>query len=434
MINAGEYILCWLRNSFRAVMNPSLNFSIDAANMLGQPAFVLITPGAGFASLLLRQYSFMMEGIAELSTSLAEKGIAAVIRMGDAAEELAAFGARASVVVTDSGYLRHEREMEKKAFTLLSCPFVTVESSTVVPLRALPGREEYSAATLRPRISRILHLYLNPAPDPLPRIDSTGMSIKGAPESMDMFHGNTIIDEAVPVVEGKRGGYSSARSLLDEFINTKLMYYGERRNDPSLDATSGLSPYLHSGQISPVEVTLSAMGRAGEDAHVFIDELVIRRELAFNFVRYNENYDSIRSIPRWAMETLAANEQIEREYIYTLDQFEKASTHDPYWNAAQKQLVTTGVIHNYMRMYWGKKIIQWTPSPEKAYEYMVYLNNRYALDGNDPNSYGGIAWCFGKHDRPWASRPVFGKVRYMNDRGLLRKFDMKPYLEKYPAP
>ena len=278
----------------------------------------------------------------------------------------------------------------------------------------------------------MLHAFLCPAPDPLP-VHST-MDIKLESEDASdpgLLLGRLGPDASVPAVNGIYGGTGAARKLLWNFIHEKLHHYHEYRNDPDLDATSHLSPYLHFGQISPVEAALAVIDSGDPNTGKFLDELVVRRELAFNFVRYNDNYDNMKSIPAWAYESLMMHADAAKKYVYKPEELERSMTHDPYWNAAQNQLVVTGVIHNYMRMYWGKKIIEWAESPEKAYKYMVHLNNRYSIDGSDPNSYAGIAWCFGKHDRPWGTRPVFGKVRYMNDRGLKRKFSMKAYLEKY---
>ncbi|MGC9362125.1 MAG: deoxyribodipyrimidine photo-lyase, partial [Candidatus Syntrophosphaera sp.] len=216
------------------------------------------------------------------------------------------------------------------------------------------------------------------------------------------------------------------------------------------DIQSGLSPYLHFGQISALEVALRVMEYAEipafEAANLirdksdldplqagvasFLEELIVRRELSCNFCYYNEDYDNYNSIPLWARKTLNDHLGDARPYDYSLEELETARTDDPFWNAAQQEMLRTGKMHNYLRMYWGKKLIEWIPEPETAFGLMLYLNNKYLLDGRDPNSYAGVAWCFGKHDRPWQERDIFGKVRYMNANGLKRKFDMQGYLEK----
>jgi deoxyribodipyrimidine photo-lyase len=197
-----------------------------------------------------------------------------------------------------------------------------------------------------------------------------------------------------------------------------------------------MSPYLHFGQVSPVTLALHAQEQGGSGTPAFLEELIVRRELAVNFVRYNDHYDSFASLPAWAQKTLELHQGDQREYGYSVDELERAATHDPYWNTAQMEMVKTGKMQGYMRMYWGKKILEWSRTPQDAYSVALYLNNKYEIDGRDPNGYAGIAWCFGKHDRPWGERPVFGMVRYMNAPGLTRKFAMDRYLEKvagYPG-
>ena len=208
--------------------------------------------------------------------------------------------------------------------------------------------------------------------------------------------------------------------------------YPKLRNDPILDYQSSLSPYLHFGQISPVYVALRILDSNAsiEAKEAYLEEIVVRRELAVNYVQHNENYDNFNGLPEWAKRTLGSHKNDQREYLYNLRELENAETHDPYWNAAQNEMRITGKMHGYMRMYWGKKIVEWTENPEIAFNMALYLNNKYELDGRDPNGFAGIAWCFGKHDRPWKERPVFGNVRYMNENGLRRKFDADKYIEK----
>jgi deoxyribodipyrimidine photo-lyase len=200
------------------------------------------------------------------------------------------------------------------------------------------------------------------------------------------------------------------------------------RNDPTLDYLSHLSPYLHFGQISPLYIALKVIDTDSRGKEAFLEELIVRRELSMNFVFYNEKYDSFEAVPEWAKKTLKAHQKNKRQYTYSLEELETAQTHDAYWNAAQREMVGRGKMHGYMRMYWGKKIIEWSKTPEKAFQIALYLNNKYELDGRDPNGFTGVAWCFGKHDRPWGERPIFGNVRYMNDKGLKRKFDADRYV------
>lgn len=239
------------------------------------------------------------------------------------------------------------------------------------------------------------------------------------------------LDQSVGPVLYFRGGWSEAQRRLGRFLSDHLAGYREQRNEPAARASSTLSPYLHFGQIAPVEIALaarSATNGADDDRSAFLEELIVRRELAINFVHYEADYDSYRSLPDWAQNTLADHRNDKRSPCYSHHQLEAAETHDPYWNAAMQEMRLTGYMQSYMRMYWGKKILEWSETPEDAYRTMLALNNRYFLDGRDANSFANVAWCFGLHDRPWPERPIFGKVRYMNATGLHRKFDMVAYL------
>jgi deoxyribodipyrimidine photo-lyase len=309
-----------------------------------------------------------------------------------------------------------------------------VESDVVVPVEVASTKEEYAAATLRPKIQRLLDAYLLPLKENPVGKDSLSMRLGGLP--MDDPGGllqSLSIEKTVPAVKTFRGGTARAKMLLGDFIEQKLKYYGDRRNDPGLDYSSHMSPYLHFGQISPLYIALKVREKKGVSEEIkkaYLEELVVRRELSMNFVHYNPRYDSLDAVPDWARRTLKEHGKDSREYRYSRSDLEKARTHDPYWNAAQKEMVLTGKMHNYMRMYWGKKILEWTPTPEEAFRVALYLNNRYELDGRDPNGFTGVAWCFGKHDRAWTERKIFGKVRYMNAAGLERKFDIGAYVRK----
>jgi deoxyribodipyrimidine photo-lyase len=239
------------------------------------------------------------------------------------------------------------------------------------------------------------------------------------------------LDRSVSPVGRFRGGTSEARRRVREFVAAKLDGYAAARSEPGAFYCTQISPYLHFGQISPVEIALAVRGAgtgADADRLAYLDELIVRRELAANFVEFEPRYDDYACVPGWARATLEAHRSDRRRHIYGRDQLEDARTHDPYWNAAMREMRDTGFMHNYMRMYWGKKILEWSAEPEAAFRTILCLNNRYFLDGRDANSYANVAWIFGVHDRPWPERPVFGKVRYMNARGLERKFDMAAYL------
>jgi deoxyribodipyrimidine photo-lyase len=267
--------------------------------------------------------------------------------------------------------------------------------------------------------------------------DSLGLKLGGvAVDDESTILSKLSIDRTVGPVVSYKGGTPKAMGFLNAFVEKKLKHYADHRSDPGQDLGSQMSPYLHFGHISPLTIALQvqhARGKPKQSKEAFLEELIVRRELGMNFVHYNPGYDSMACLPDWATKTLADHRKDRREYVYTLAQFEQGRTHDPYWNAAQQEMVTTGKMHNYMRMYWGKKILEWSKTPAKGYETALYLNNKYELDGRDPNGFAGVAWCFGKHDRAWKERPVFGKVRYMNAAGLERKFNMDAYVKRVKA-
>jgi len=250
---------------------------------------------------------------------------------------------------------------------------------------------------------------------------------------LDRLIGQLELDRSVPAVSHRfRGGEEAARSILRKFVRTLYDEYAANRNQPQTDNVSHMSKYLHFGQISPVEIALALRAAKGrkENEESYLEELIVRRELAQNFAHFTPDYDSFTCLPRWAKESLREHKSDRREPQYTRAQLESASTHDPYWNAAMREMIHTGFMHNYMRMYWGKKILEWSSSPEQAFRTALTLNNKYFLDGRDPNSYTGVAWVFGLHNRPFAERPIFGKIRYMSADGLRRKCDIDAYVEK----
>jgi len=429
-LRAGDYILYWMQSSVRAQYNHALEHAVNIANRQGKPLLACFGLTEGFPGANLRHYRFLLEGLKEAQSDLAERGIDLAIKIGSPPEIISTLAEDAAFVVVDAGYTRTLKRWRAEAAAKIRCPLIQVEDNVVIPVETASPKEEWSAYTLRRKITPMLPRYmapleerelLNPAE---PGLDSLDLSdLHGILNVLD-------IDISVKPVKGFTGGTSHAKAALEGFIANRLDEYPENRNDPTLDATSGLSPYLHFGQISPLYVALRVEETESPGREAFLEELIVRRELAANFVYYNSKYDSIDCLPDWCTKTLGEHEGDQREHIYSLEEFEAAETHDPYWNAAQRQMVTTGKMHGYMRMYWGKKILEWSPSPRVAYETALYLNDKYELDGRDPNGYAGVAWCFGKHDRPWKERPVFGKIRYMNDRGLRRKFDADLYVRR----
>lgn len=427
-----DYVLYWMQHSQRTRANQALNFSIQMANDLRKPLLVCFGLTDGFPEANIRHYSFMMEGLKEVKAELEKASIGFVVIKGRPDEVVLLLGEKASAIVTDRGYLRVEREWRQRVAEKASCDFYQIESDLIVPVEEASTKEEYSAATIRRKIMQRLEEYndLDETPTILNKFNNNLLSdMKGIVADIDEALSALDIDTSVPPIKNKKGGYSEAKKRLDDFIENKLCYYDTLKNHPDKDFSSGLSAYLHFGQISPLEIFNAIKDIDSPGKEIFIDELIVRRELAFNFVYYNDRYDTYDCIPNWAVQSLELHKSDLRTWLYTIEQLEMSKTHDPYWNAAQTQLRITGEMHGYMRMYWGKKIIEWSNNPKEAFNNALYLNNKYALDGRDPNSFAGIAWCFGKHDRPWVERPIFGKIRYMNDKGLERKFDIKAYVE-----
>ena len=436
-IQDGRYVLYWMQASQRVECNHALEAAIGAANERNLPVVVGFGLTEKFPEANLRHYAFMLEGIEEVRKGLDRRGIRFVLMRRSpelAATELAQ---EAALVVADRGYLRIQRQWRNHVAKNAPCAVVQVESDAVVPVETASPKEEYTAGTLRPKLQRILKGYLVPLKERPVRKDSLSLRLDAEPEGdFTTLLKKMKIDRTVPPVKAFRGGTARANALLEEFIAKKIRHYDDLRSDPGLDYSSHLSPYLHFGQISPLAVALRIAAQKSIPAaarEAFLEELIVRRELSMNFVYYNERYDGYECLPDWARMTLAEHAKDRREALYSPEQWERAGTHDPYWNAAQKEMVLTGRMHNYMRMYWGKKILEWSRTPEEGFRTALALNNRYELDGRDPNGFAGVAWCFGKHDRAWPERKVFGKIRYMNEAGLRRKFDMDAYLKKTAA-
>jgi deoxyribodipyrimidine photo-lyase len=433
-IAQGKYVLYWMQASQRVVCNHALEYAIREANDLGQPVVVLFGITDRFPEANARHYAFMLQGLRHVRDGLEKRGIQFVVMLQSPEKAAISMAKEASLVVTDRGYLAIQKAWRTHVAKAAPCLVAQVESDVVVPVELASEKEAYSAGVLRPKLQKHLKRFLVPLTETPIHGDSLGLRFDGvAVENENAILSTLSIDRTAGPVGSYEGGIRKAMVLLKAFIDKKLKHYGDLRSDPGLDLGSHMSPYLHFGHISPLDIALRiqrARGKPPQAKEAFLEELIIRRELSMNFVHYNLAYDSMKCLPGWAEKTLADHKKDRREYIYTLAQFEQARTDDPYWNAAQQEMVVTGKMHNYMRMYWGKKILEWSKTPKKAYETALYLNNKYELDGRDPNGFAGVAWCFGKHDRAWKERPIFGKVRYMNAAGLKRKFNMDAYVER----
>ncbi|MEM2115733.1 MAG: deoxyribodipyrimidine photo-lyase [Candidatus Woesearchaeota archaeon] len=412
----GSYVLYWMQGSFRVNYNHSLSFSIYLANKYKKPLLVLIVINPNYPNANRRNMKFFIEGVLDVIEDLEKLKIPYVVKIGDFSEIVEKFSKDAIAIVSDCTYLPNIRKIKQNVYEKIEKNLYEVDTNLVVPVEIASNKREYAAKTIRPKILQKVNEFI----DDFETFHYNGLQLESYKEVNNIektLDSLKIYD--VPSCQIK-GGHKNAIKTLQDFIKNKFLHYYEFRNDVKKNIESNLSPYLHFGQISPIEV-LQFMKEFKKDKNyeAFFEQLVIRRELAHNFTYYSDHLENLYSLlPLWARKTLQAHENDPREYKYSLEEFEKAYTHDYLWNYAQKQLLEKGKIHNYLRMYWGKKVIEWSKNPEEAYKILVYLNDKYALDGRDPNGYVGILWCFGLHDRPFFERPIFGRVRYMSGRKI----------------
>ena len=446
-------VVYWMQASVRAAYNHALEYALHVANHRSQPLHVIFCLTPTYPDANLRHYRFLLEGLADVANSLNTRGVGFTVWLGDPLNVVDGIGGNASTVVVDRGYLRHQRAWRRELARRAQCPVVQVESNVVVPVETVSTKEEYSAATIRRKIHSQWEEFLVPIQTVTPHAGNPGelLPVSGSDFTVvpreelsrpEVIEKRLTVDDTVAPSPEFHGGETQAHTRLEDFLTHRLADYSTNRNDPEKDWLSGMSPYLHFGHISPVEIALRAVDYAEsalaeserEGVDTLLEELIVRRELAMNYTEYNDHYDSYAALPEWARTTLAEHESDPRPHEYTREQLERGTTDDPYWNACQLQMVKTGKMHGYMRMYWGKKILEWTVDPAEAFGRAVYLNDKYELDGRDPNGYAGVAWVFGKHDRPWAERSIFGKVRYMNANGLRRKFkEIDRYVDRWTS-
>ncbi|MFN2476457.1 MAG: deoxyribodipyrimidine photo-lyase [Chthoniobacterales bacterium] len=431
----GRYVLYWMQQSQRATWNHTLEFAVERANELRQPLLVAFGLTDSYPEANLRHYTFMLEGLRDVALALEQRGIGFTLQHGDPAEVALRLGVEGSVIVCDRGYLIPQKRWRARVADEAPCTVIEVETDVVVPVAAASRKREFAARTLRPKLARLWPQYLHAVPEVCVEKRWRGKLPVGLNvNDPQQLAASLKIDHSVTAVsEHFRGGAVEAEKIFRAFCVDLLPDYKATRNQPQTDNVSQMSKYLHFGQVSPVWLALEARkhARAGEEnVASFIDELLVRRELSMNWVEHTEHYERYESLPDWSRQTLAEHANDPRPYLYSREQLEGAETHDPYWNAAMKEMRFTGYMHNHMRMYWGKKILEWTATPEEAHANALAINNKYFVDGRDANSFANIAWVFGQHDRPWFERPVFGKVRYMNAAGLERKCDIKGYVAK----
>ncbi len=435
-----RYVLYWMQIHRRAYQNHALNFAIAQANQLNLPLVVYEGLRPDYDQANDRLHQFIIEGALANHKDFAKRGIRyCFYLMADAKKgnrrAVAQLAQEAAMLVTDDFPTfvvpSHNRAIVKQ----VDCPVYAIDANGVVPLRELK-HEEYAARTIRPKIHRLLPAYLWPLAEIKPTIKSPDLTLNFREET-DLEHADITtlwrsanIDHSVLPSPIYRGGRHEALRRLKIFVSQRLKNYSTGRNITGEQWTSELSPYLHFGHVSALETALAVLHAEAPDESInaFLEELIVRRELSYNFCHFNPKHATMEALPAWARQTMAAHEKDVRPYIYSPEQFEAAATHDEVWNLAQRELLAIGKIHGYMRMLWGKKIIEWSRTPAEALATMIRLHHRYALDGRNPNTYTGILWCFGKHDRAWGpQRQVFGLVRYMTSENTRRKVNLPAY-------
>lgn len=438
--NSGEYVLYWMQRSQRVEYNHALAYAIDVANSQRLPLLVVFVVTDHFLGANLRHYTFMFEGLREVETKLQSLGITFLLKYGDFAHVISDLAPKAHSVIFDYGYLKDERKWRREVLdSIINKKYpvnvAVVESDVIVPVIVAYDKVAYGAYVLRPQLMKKVDSYDDFSA--LPKIaNSTALQLQS---DLDLSNIQTLtntlnIDTSVPPSPFFKGGYSIAKQLLADFLHHKYPNYPQR-SDPSLSIQSYLSMYLHFGQISPLEIYQIVTQFPDSPSKTdFIEQLLVRRELAFNYVFYNKNYDQFNHMTEpWAYQSMTKHQDDNRPYSYQDDEIENSLTHDRYFNAAMKEMRMTGFMANYMRMYWAKQIMIWAPTYEHAYHLIVKLNNKYFIDGRDPNSYVNIAWIFGKMDRPWPERPIWGTIRSMNSRGLETKFNIDKYVTDIEA-
>ncbi|MFN1835186.1 hypothetical protein AB2B38_007990 [Balneola sp. MJW-20] len=465
----GEYVLYWMQANRRFHYNYALELAVAWANKLDKPLLVYEGLNVDYPWASDRIHSFILDGMKEHLDFSGSNGINyypyVEPEKGAGKGLIYNLAEKAALIISDEYPVFIIKEHNRKVGERIDIPYITVDSNGIIPL-GVTDKDPYSAYLFRKVMQKhFLEAYTNPpVSDPLD--DLSNHDKISLPDGFEQKYprGDQYLNDIessirkFPIDHNVKpakllGTREAALGKLGAFIQHKLELYDDQRNDPDASASSGLSPWLHFGKISEYEIVKAVLDHQPEgwdltditpnngknsgffngDPNIesFMDEVITWREVGFHYAHHVDDYDKIETLPDWVHKTMDEHRDDEREYIYTLEEFEQSKTHDEIWNAAQTELRREGIMHNYLRMLWGKKIIEWTPDYETALEYMIELNNKYALDGRDPNSYSGIFWCFGRFDRAWQERPVFGKLRYMTSDSTRRKVKLDRYLQRY---
>ncbi|XP_036410274.1 CPD photolyase [Megalops cyprinoides] len=430
-------VLYWMSRDQRVQDNWALIYAQQVAVTEELPLHVCFCLQPQSPDATLREYGFILKGLEEIAKECNVLGIEFHLLLGTAGEVLPGFVRDWSLgaVVTDFSPLRIPLKWveDVKKGLPSDVPFIQVDAHNIVPCWVASDKQEYSARTIRGKITKLLPEFLTQ----FPLVDKHPHCASKPAKPVDWAHtlSTVEVDRSVGAVEWARPGTAAGMAMLESFVDARLRDYASERNNPNSDALSQLSPWIHFGHISAQRAVLQVQRdgpNRAQSVPAFVEELVVRRELADNFCFYNKNYDKVEGASDWAQKTLKDHAKDPRQYVYSREQLEKAKTHDKLWNAAQYQMVTEGKMHGFLRMYWAKKILEWTSSPEEALAIAIYLNDRYELDGRDPNGFVGCMWSIcGIHDQGWQERPVFGKIRYMNYAGCTRKFNVQQFEKQY---
>jgi deoxyribodipyrimidine photo-lyase len=437
-------VIYWMSRDQRVRDNWALLYAGELAKKHRSHLAVVFCLAPRFLGATKKQYRFMLQGLREVANDLSARDIPFILLRGDPQEEISRLIDEWGVgaLVCDFSPLRDSLECKSHLAERNRVSFYEVDAHNIIPCWLASQKQEWAAYSFRPKVHRLLFEFLEEFPA-LPENEATKKATGDFAENSLSFKedrsagidwqealewtGADIMPEAKWIAPGERAAYRQ----LDHFLKGKLDGYEWERNNPNIAGQSGLSPYLHFGQISAQRVALEAL-RSGRDGGAFLEELIVRRELSDNYCYYNQHYDDVQGFASWAIRSLDEHRGDKREYLYALAELENARTHDDLWNAAQREMLQTGKMHGYLRMYWAKKILEWTASPEQAQAAAIYLNDRYELDGRDANGYAAIAWSIGGlHDRAWKERAIFGKVRYMSYNGAKRKFDVQAYVDRW---
>lgn len=436
----GGPVVYWMSRDQRVHDNWALLYAQQLARENSLPLLVAFCVVPSFLGATLRHYRFMLRGLVQVEQQLRTLRIPFHLLRGEGVRALPALleSSNASALVLDHSPLREPTAWAAAMAELLSdgrIPLHQVDAHNVVPVWVASNKREYAARTIRPKIHAHMARYLTDFPQVLAQ-DSAGAEPLPAKIDWTQLDQWLEVDRSVGEVAWCLPGYESGMKTLNEFVEQRLKNFASGRNDPNQNALSNLSPYLHFGQVSAQRCAFVAQqlkARHRESVESFLEELVVRRELSDNFCFYEQRYDSLDAAYPWARDTLEKHASDKREYVYDELTFERALTHDELWNAAQRQLVSEGKMHGYLRMYWAKKILEWSESPAEALRIGIYLNDRYSLDGRDPNGFVGVGWSiYGLHDRGWTERPIFGTIRWMAYSGMRRKFKVDQFIEQYP--